>query len=149
MPNLHFAPTETARQNLLLEGVPTESIHVTGNTVIDALLMTIDKIRFQDLGKQIETDLKTNFPSLAKVFSRPVTCASRLVLVTGHRRENFGTGFENICTALKEVADCSDDVEIVYPVHLNPNVQEPVRRILGNPPIFTSSSLWITCRLST
>lgn len=130
--DLHFAPTETARQNLLREGVPTDSIHVTGNTVIDALLMTVNKIKDKNLGAKIVADLIKCFPSLEGVFSRLASRDSRLVLVTGHRRENFGEGFENICLALKEIADTHPDVEIIYPVHLNPNVQEPVRRILSN-----------------
>jgi UDP-N-acetylglucosamine 2-epimerase (non-hydrolysing) len=129
--DLHFSPTETARQNLLREGVPAESIHVTGNTVIDALLMIVNKIGEENLTGQIVADLIFRFPSLAKVFASD---RSHLVLVTGHRRENFGAGFENICLALKEIAESNTDVEIVYPVHLNPNVQEPVRRILSNHP---------------
>ncbi len=132
--DLHFAPTETARQNLLCEGIPDESIHVTGNTVIDALMMTVKKIKNENLNERIEKDLIDRFPSLIKIFSRHMPCAARLVLVTGHRRENFGEGFENICRALKQIADRYDDVEIVYPVHLNPNVHGPVNRILANHP---------------
>lgn len=132
--DLHFAPTETARQNLLREGVAADAIHVTGNTVIDALLMAVGKIRSENLGNSIALDLIQRFPTLSKVLSK---CefpdeSHRLILVTGHRRENFGKGFENICYALKEIAERHQDVEIVYPVHLNPNVQEPVRRILSN-----------------
>jgi len=131
--DLHFAPTETARQNLLREGIPADAIHVTGNTVIDALLMTADKIRTGRLDSQIATDLISRFPSLSRVLASPQSPAPspRLLLVTGHRRENFGTGFANICHALREIVCCHRDVEIVYPVHLNPNVQGPVMSMLG------------------
>jgi len=131
--DLHFAPTEAARQNLLREGVNAETIFVTGNTVIDALFMVREKMEREGLGKQIECDLVARNPSLKCLFAIPEPHISRprLILVTGHRRENFGEGFENICHALAELADKYDDVEIVYPVHLNPNVQEPVHRLLG------------------
>lgn len=122
---LHFAPTETARSNLLREGVGTEAIHVTGNTVIDALQGVAEKLRKDDC---LQADMRESFPFLAD--------GKRMILVTGHRRENFGTGFENICHALAQLA-ARLDVQIVYPVHLNPNVQEPVRRILdGKPNIY-------------
>jgi len=120
--DIHFAPTEQARANLLREGAAADSIHVTGNTVVDALLHVVDRIRGDGmLRKQCEERF---------AFIDP---AKRLVLVTGHRRENFGSGFENICHALVETAQ-RDDVQIVYPVHLNPSVQEPVRRILSDVP---------------
>jgi len=128
--DLHFAPTEAARQNLLHEGVNDGAICITGNTVIDALFMVRDKMMQESLDTKIESELTSRHPALSPIFSG--VAAPRLILVTGHRRENFGTGFENICYALAELADKYDDVEIVYPVHLNPNVQEPVRRILGN-----------------
>lgn len=130
--DLHFAPTVRSRDNLLREGVSAESIVVTGNTVIDALLTMVDKVREKELSERITTDLISHFPQLERVFSRLASRDSRFVLVTGHRRENFGSGFENICRALRRIAEQFPDVEIVYPVHLNPNVQEPVRRILGN-----------------
>jgi len=118
--DLHFAPTENAKRNLLQEGVPEESILVSGNTVIDALLSVADRLRCDPaLARRIEADF---------TFLNP---RKTLLLVTGHRRENFGEGFENICRALAEIAALRTDVEILYPVHLNPNVQEPVRRILG------------------
>lgn len=117
---IHFAPTETAKDNLIREGVGKEAIHVTGNTVIDALLEVVQRLRS-------DVDLKT---SMEKKFQF-LDSGRRLILVTGHRRENFGIGFENICAAIQIISKRSD-VEIVYPVHLNPNVQEPVRRILGN-----------------
>src|SRR6185369_13403463 len=139
----HFAPTEQSRQNLLNEGVPNSTIHVTGNTVIDALFMALDKIRNENLGILIERELVDKYPRLQRVFPGKGSTQnsklktqnsdeSKLILVTGHRRENFGEGFENICHALKEIAASHPDVQIVYPVHLNPNVQEPVQRILGD-----------------
>ncbi|MDZ7856210.1 non-hydrolyzing UDP-N-acetylglucosamine 2-epimerase [Sphaerotilus sp.] len=117
---LHFAPTEEARQNLLKEGVDSKKIHVTGNTVIDALLAVSKKIETDD---ELNGMLAARFPFLDS--------AKRLILVTGHRRENFGAGFEAMCQALKDIA-AEPGVQVVYPVHLNPNVQEPVRRILGD-----------------
>ncbi len=120
--SLHFAPTERAEANLLREGVAPESIHVTGNTVIDALLQVVGRIRGDG---ELQERFGRQFAFL--------DADRRLVLVTGHRRENFGEGFERICRALKALGE-REDVEIVYPVHLNPNVQEPVRRILGGSP---------------
>lgn len=138
--DIHFAPTEQARQNLLNEGVPTATIHVTGNTVIDALLIVREELAKGSLGKDIRQNLVARHPTLKALFNLPngSSCPSpqahRLILVTGHRRENFGEGFENICLALKEIAETHADVEIVYPVHLNPNVQEPVKRLLSDCP---------------
>ncbi|PQJ96088.1 non-hydrolyzing UDP-N-acetylglucosamine 2-epimerase [Chromatium okenii] len=116
---LHFAPTAQARTNLLREGVNDDCIHVTGNTVIDALLDVVQRLRTDDALRQ---RLLSQFNFL--------DATRRLILVTGHRRENFGAGFERICEALATLAQ-RPDVQIVYPVHLNPNVQEPVRRLLG------------------
>lgn len=118
--DLHFAPTEAARRNLLNVGVPSERITVTGNTVIDALL---DVVRLIESDSEIRQQLSQQFS-----FLNP---DRRLILVTGHRRENFGAGFEDICRALVEIAAKRSDVEILYPVHLNPNVREPAFRILG------------------
>lgn len=118
----HFAPTTTSRDNLLREGIPATQIHVTGNTVIDALLQVVARIE-SDPGLQARLD--ASFPFL--------DASKRLVLVTGHRRENFGQGFEQICLALRRIAE-RGDVQVVYPVHLNPAVQEPVKRILGDVP---------------
>lgn len=118
---LHFAPTATARDNLAAEGIRA-GVHVTGNTVVDALL---------DVAGRIEAD-----PALAARLDAmlPATPPGRrIVLVTGHRRENFGAAFEQICAALRELSQ-RGDIEVVYPVHLNPNVQEPVRRWLGDAP---------------
>jgi UDP-N-acetylglucosamine 2-epimerase (non-hydrolysing) len=117
--DIHFAPTGKAYANLLREGTAEDAIHVTGNTVIDALLDVVARVRTDDV-------LKRRFEAQF-AFIDPL---KRLVLVTGHRRENFGAGFENICLALREIAG-RGDVQIVYPVHLNPNVQEPARRILS------------------
>lgn len=116
--DLHFAPTETARQNLLKEAVLSDNIIVTGNTVIDALLYAKDRVE-EVFNEEIE-DLK-----------KIVHAEKHLILVTGHRRENFGDGFINICQALKELS-VKDNVQVIYPVHLNPNVQKPVSDILGN-----------------
>ena len=132
--DIHFAPTVAAKQNLLAEGVAEELIYVTGNTVIDALFMVLEKILQNKLDKQIERRLVSSYPSLKRIFKDSyITVPNpRLILVTGHRRENFGQGFENICKALAGLADTYADVEIVYPVHLNPNVKGPVHKILGN-----------------
>ncbi len=128
----HFAPTEQSRQNLLGEGVADDTITVTGNTVIDALLLVREKLSVGSIGEKIGIDLVSKYPGLASIV--PDNTAKRLILVTGHRRENFGDGFENICYALKEIAAAHSDVEVIYPVHLNPNVQEPVKRILSDAP---------------
>lgn len=117
---LHFAPTNESRMNLLNEGVVADMIHVTGNTIVDALLCMSNRI---DNDQRLRNNLSEIFHFLDP--------SKQLVLVTGHRRENFGTGFESICNALKEIA-LEKDVQVVYPVHLNPQVQEPVRRILGD-----------------
>lgn len=116
----HFAPTATSRNNLLKEGIPFDAVHVTGNTVIDALLQVREKI--------------VNSPKLLQQFAQDFSfldSRKRVVLVTGHRRENFGAGFERICQALIRVAKGHVDLQVVYPVHLNPQVQEPVQRLLG------------------
>jgi UDP-N-acetylglucosamine 2-epimerase (non-hydrolysing) len=118
--SLHFAPTERARANLLKENVPAEQIFVTGNTVIDALL---------DVAQRVQSDaaLRAQFEA-SFGFLRP---GARMLLVTGHRRENFGEGFQRICTALATLAHRFPDLDIVYPVHMNPNVVQPVRQILS------------------
>jgi UDP-N-acetylglucosamine 2-epimerase (non-hydrolysing) len=116
---IHFAPTAKSRDNLLREGIAPDSIEVTGNTVIDALLNVVKDLRSGARGKGFEAQ----FASLTKT-------GRKLILVTGHRRESFGSGMENICRALAELAQ-REDVTIAYPVHLNPNVQEPVSRLLG------------------
>ena len=120
---LHFAPTATSEKNLLDEGVDPEKVIVTGNTVIDALFLALEKIKDNP---PVISDLP-EFLQPSSVLRPP---SSRLVLITGHRRENFGGGFENICNAIAELAQRFPDVHFVYPMHLNPNVREPVERIL-------------------
>ncbi|MEJ6475571.1 non-hydrolyzing UDP-N-acetylglucosamine 2-epimerase [Pseudoalteromonas piscicida] len=115
----HFAPTNTSKDNLLKENYDVDDIFVTGNTVIDALLLVKNKI---ESDPELNTSLSEKFPML--------DATKKLILVTGHRRESFGGGFERICEALAKVAKVNPDIQIIYPVHLNPNVQEPVTRIL-------------------
>jgi len=119
--DIHFAPTEAALSNLLREGVPASSIYVTGNTVVDALLAVSERVNCNPV---IKKEMEELFSFLDE--------SKKLILVTGHRRESFGDGFENICDALADIAEMHQDTEILYPVHLNPNVQEPVNRILGS-----------------
>jgi UDP-N-acetylglucosamine 2-epimerase (non-hydrolysing) len=114
--SLHLAPTEQSKDNLLKEGIASSQITVTGNTVIDSLLLVKDKIT---KNSHLKRELATQFPFLAE--------SKRMVLVTGHRRENFGEGFRNICESLKQIAQKHPDVNVVYPVHLNPNVNTLVR----------------------
>ena len=118
--DIHFAPTPASQANLLREGVAADTIHVTGNTVIDALLAVVDKLR-NDQALQAEFAQRFSFLDPKR----------RLVLVTGHRRENFGEGFQNICNALADIAAEHADVQVLYPVHLNPNVRQPVNDILA------------------
>lgn len=118
---LHFAPTEQCRANLLKEGVPDETISITGNTVIDALLA---------VKQAIESDAALQ-EELARRFSF-LNPDSRMVLITGHRRENFGKGFQQICEAVRALSREFPDIDFVYPVHLNPQVREPVNRMLRN-----------------
>lgn len=122
---LHFAPTELNRKALQHDHVNDESITVTGNTVIDALQWVVDKVENSDgLKQRIETTLQQAGIDASVL-------KNRYVLVTGHRRENFGSGFEDICTALRDLATANPSTHFIYPVHLNPNVQEPVNRLLG------------------
>ena len=121
----HFAPTELNRQNLLAEGHAEQHVHVTGNTVVDALRMMVDRFtKNPDIYEQIEA----GFASM--IDGWPFT--EQLVLVTSHRRENFGEGLRNICDAIKELANLSKDARFIYPVHPNPNVKVPVREYLGD-----------------
>lgn len=117
----HFAPTSTSKGNLLKENVKEKSIIVTGNTVIDALHFSSKKVISEDYYDEEVSMLKDI-----------VDTSKKLILVTGHRRENHGEGFVNICVALKELAESNEDVQIIYPVHLNPNVQKPVYELLDN-----------------
>ena len=113
---LHCAPTQRAADHLLAEGTCPERVHVTGNTVIDALLWTVERERADDRRWQEKYAMLGDGP---------------MVLITGHRRENFGQGFQDICTAIATLADRFDEIQFVYPVHLNPNVQGPVHGLLG------------------
>jgi UDP-N-acetylglucosamine 2-epimerase (non-hydrolysing) len=132
--DLHFAPTEWSKANLLREGVDEKQILVTGNSVIDALQFVADQEEPREITALLER-LRTSRPETRELETRRLA-TRRLVLVTAHRRENFGNPLENICCAIKELAS-RRDVEIVYPVHLNPNVQEPVNRVLTGLPHVT------------
>lgn len=136
--DFHFTPTQVARQNLLNEGISPKNIVGTGNTVIDALLWTIDKIG----------DASYIHPEIEQL-KKCIPLNKKIVLVTGHRRENFGAGFENLCEALSNVSK-RDDLAIVYPVHLNPNVKDTVYEKLGNvsnvyliPPVSYPAFVWL------
>ncbi len=119
--NLHFAPTATSKENLLNENALPDSIHVTGNTVIDALFLAREIIG-------VKQELKTKFESQFDYLD----FNKKTILVTGHRRESFGSGFERICESIRQIATLNPNVQVVYPVHLNPNVQEPVNRLISN-----------------
>ena len=126
----HFCPTEEAKANLLREGVDAAACHVTGNTVIDALLATRARIGGLDaaaVGARLGI-------APAFVASHLAAPKARWILVTGHRRESFGAGFEDLCRGIRQLVDAHPDLGVVYPVHLNPQVQEPVRRLLGGHP---------------
>jgi UDP-N-acetylglucosamine 2-epimerase (non-hydrolysing) len=119
--NYHFAPTQGSKENLVNEGVSEDEITVTGNTVIDALFWVREKLKKDNL---LFNELRSRFDYLDS--------SKKLILVTGHRRESFGGGFERICEALRQIATNHPDAQVLYPVHLNPNVQEPVNRLLQN-----------------
>ena len=136
----HFAPTEKSKFNLLKENIDSNSILVTGNTVIDALLQSIDKI-------------KKNKNSTINYLEKKIDNCNEIILVTGHRRENHGLGFENICKALKKISIIKPNVKIIYPVHLNPKVKDPVNKYLGNlenilliEPLDYQSFIWLMDR---
>lgn len=119
----YFAPTPMSKENLLKEGIDENKIFVTGNTVIDALLMAVDIIKSKDgLQEQIKQEITVKGYHISD---------KKYILVTGHRRENFGDGFLNICKAIKAIASAHPEIDIVYPVHLNPNVQKPVYELLS------------------
>lgn len=122
--NYHFAPTRIAMENLIKENKPASNILVTGNTVIDALLFILDKILHNE---KIKDSILKSLKNEGFIYNQN----RKLILVTGHRRENFGDGFINICNGLKQIALNNSDVDILYPVHLNPNVQTPVNNILS------------------
>ena len=120
--SLHFAPTQSSKTNLLAEGVVENSIHVTGNTVIDALLTIVEKIKSDP---KLQSELAAKFPLIDH--------AKKMILVTGHRRENYGAGFEKICQSLITIAD-REDTQVVYSLHLNPNFKIPAERLLSRHP---------------
>ena len=128
--DLHFAPTVGARLALLSEGVLDRTISVTGNTVVDALFWARDII--EEGSSRAVDQIGMSLPG--EVRELMTSQSSRVVLVTGHRRESFGPAFEQICLAIKEISERSDDVHVIYPVHMNPSVQEPVYRILSDSP---------------
>lgn len=126
----HFAPTEWAKSNLLREGIPEDKIWVTGNTVIDALLEIKARLESEERKKYWLKYFKEKMNIVFPV-EEIGTNDTKIILITGHRRESFGEGFKNICMALKEIAELRNDVILIYPVHLNPNVQRPVKEILN------------------
>lgn len=144
----NFAPTQLSKQNLLLENIPVESIHVTGNTVIDALYLVLDKLandtklnesitkQLIDFGIPVEKLIswKNSCTSIliASEAKQPIESQRKLILITGHRRENFGDGFINICNAIKELGLIFPDSDFVYPMHLNPNVRDAITEIFGD-----------------
>lgn len=124
----HFSPTPLSKENLLKEHVSESAITVTGNTVIDALYMVVDKIKNNlELSSELAALLKT-----AGYDTSRLTDGKKLVLITGHRRENFGDGFINMCTAIKDLTQKYPDVDFVYPMHLNPNVRKPIHEVFGD-----------------
>jgi len=124
----NFAPTPLSKSNLLKENVKEDSIIVTGNTVIDALYMVVDKIRND---RELNTELEGNLLTAGYNIKR-LSVEKKLVLITGHRRENFGDGFINMCTAIKDLTQKYPDVDFVYPMHLNPNVRKPILEVFGD-----------------
>lgn len=123
----HFSPTPLSRENLLREGVTEEKITVTGNTVIDALYWVVNKVNTDAvLGNQLQEALKNAGYDVARLQN-----GRRLVLITGHRRENFGDGFINMCTAIRDLTQKYPEVDFVYPMHLNPNVRRPIHEVFG------------------
>lgn len=123
----HFAPTSLSKQNLLAENIKEETVTVTGNTVIDALYMVVDKIKNdKELDAELEDTLKTSGYDIKRLKN-----GKKLVLITGHRRENFGDGFMSMCRAIQTLTKRYPDVDFVYPMHLNPNVRKPIHEIWG------------------
>ena len=124
--SIHFAPTELSRQNLLNENIDNQHINVTGNTVIDALYLVVNKINTdKNLENKIEKSILSNGYDVKRLSER------RLILITGHRRENFGDGFIRLCTAINDLTKKFPDVDFVYPMHLNPNVRKPIHEVFG------------------
>lgn len=124
----HFAPTLLSKQNLLAEGVKEESITVTGNTVIDALYMVVDKLKN---GKQLNIEIESMLLSSGYDVRR-LSDEKKMILITGHRRENFGSGFTSICQAIKSLVKKYPHIDFVYPMHLNPNVRRPIHEVFGD-----------------
>lgn len=124
----HFSPTPLSKENLINEGVDKDNIFITGNTVIDALYFVLDKIKNNN---KVEQNLKNNINSKGYNVDRIIK-GKKVVLITGHRRENFGEGFINICNGIKELVSKYKDVDFVYPMHLNPNVREPIKNVFGD-----------------
>ena len=155
-----FAPTEWSAANLRAERIPADRIHVTGNTVVDALLWVREKLKRNGLSAEqgasrcrIPVEFAARYLRTAPDAGTAGQPSTRWVLITGHRRESFGQGFENICRAIATLAERYPDLGLLYPVHLNPNVQEPVRRILGNnprvalvPPVGYEDFIWLMDR---
>ena len=143
----HLAPTELSRQNLLKENVNDNNIIVTGNTVIDALFWVVEKIKNDDkLAETLQINIKNNGYDINRISRKDTrTCVStrKLVLITGHRRENFGEGFKNICYAIRDLSIKYPDVDFVYPMHLNPNVRKPISEIFGNEANKSSNTFFI------
>ena len=143
----HLAPTELSRQNLLKENVNDNNIIVTGNTVIDALFWVVEKIKNDDkLAETLQKNIKNNGYDINRISRKDTrTCVStrKLVLITGHRRENFGEGFKNICYAIRDLSIKYPDVDFVYPMHLNPNVRKPISEIFGNEANMSSNTFFI------
>ena len=141
---MHFAPTALSKENLLSENVAEEQITVTGNTVIDALYWVLNKIESTaDIEKQILAILSGfGLPeSVISMWGSAGVNARKLVLITGHRRENFGDGFFNICNGIKELAECHANVDFVYPMHLNPNVRKPIQEVFGRTSVDATGKL--------
>lgn len=124
----HFAPTPLSRLNLIEENVDDSNIYVTGNTVIDAIYWVVEKIKNDD---GLKTELKCIIANAGYDVSRIEKGERRLVLITGHRRENFGDGFINMCTAIRDLAQKYPDVDFIYPMHLNPNVRRPIQEVFS------------------
>ena len=123
----HFAPTPLSKNNLLAEGITEQQIYVTGNTVIDALYMVVDRIKND---KALDANLENQLKQAGYDVNR-LTGEKKLLLITGHRRENFGDGFINMCTAIKDLTQKYPEVDFVYPMHLNPNVRKPIHEVFG------------------
>ena len=143
----HLAPTELSRQNLLKENVNDNNIVITGNTVIDALFWVVEKIKNDDkLAETLQINIKNNGYDINRISRKDTrTCVStrKLVLITGHRRDNFGEGFKNICYAIRDLSIKYPDVDFVYPMHLNPNVRKPISEIFGNESNKSSNTFFI------